>query len=606
MDLIYTNAAKEDQGVLFDYEFDLAFGADENDFECTVALESHCVEVGSFIYIEGTEYGGIVDSVKVDTEAHTVTYIGRTWHGILEGAVIEPESGYDYHVVTGEGNTVIAGLIEYLGLSSIFTASTEDSGIDVATYSFRYVDAYSGICKMLAKFDGKLKLKHLIDKVVLYAEPVLDYSNDDEWDSSQVDFVIQKNFRPTNHLVCLGGGNLRNRHVIHLFADENGGIQQCAQDDPVSDADYILDKSKQMLFGLDEVADVLDYPSAQVHENYVRLSEQPPDWARNYGNYFKQDSEDAFVSVEGVVSEDVTLLTAKPDDWEENYAAYHYYKDATTLCSAEALTTEEYRKQSKKPVDWETNYANYFVYWSDGLSEEYRAVSSVSKEKYVAQTIRPSNWVQTCTNYYKRKWGSGYERLSEWEEWKPRKYYTKTTYSVAPEWKGNRYYTMVKSTECPAWESGKYYTVKEVVLTPPFAPEIYFEKKLDHYAELVASGTERLKQAFNSNSISMDLDLDGVYDIGDIVGAVEHTTGVELWRPITKKIVTIKNGMVTISLSTDTPKTGSTVEAGGTVAGDVTYIGGGSDTPGGGQVIPGSVDIGLSIVDGKLCVTYTV
>ena len=33
MDLIYTNANRVDQGVLLDYELDLAFGADENNFE---------------------------------------------------------------------------------------------------------------------------------------------------------------------------------------------------------------------------------------------------------------------------------------------------------------------------------------------------------------------------------------------------------------------------------------------------------------------------------------------------------------------------------------------------------------------------------------------
>ena len=32
MDLIYANNQMEDIGVLLDYEFDLAFGSDENDF----------------------------------------------------------------------------------------------------------------------------------------------------------------------------------------------------------------------------------------------------------------------------------------------------------------------------------------------------------------------------------------------------------------------------------------------------------------------------------------------------------------------------------------------------------------------------------------------
>ena len=42
MDLIYTNADREDVGVLKDYTFDLAFGSSENDFECKVYKENHC------------------------------------------------------------------------------------------------------------------------------------------------------------------------------------------------------------------------------------------------------------------------------------------------------------------------------------------------------------------------------------------------------------------------------------------------------------------------------------------------------------------------------------------------------------------------------------
>ena len=90
MDLIYTNANREDIGVLRDYELDLAFGADENNFECRIQAQSHCCEDGSLLYIDGTEYGGIVDSVGSITEDKEVIYSGRTWHGILASKVIMP------------------------------------------------------------------------------------------------------------------------------------------------------------------------------------------------------------------------------------------------------------------------------------------------------------------------------------------------------------------------------------------------------------------------------------------------------------------------------------------------------------------------------------
>lgn len=95
MDLIYMNRLFQDGGVLVEPEYDLAFGKDENDFSCTIHSSNHCCEPGFFIYAEGTEYGGIVDNIEVDTEADTVTYSGRTWHGLMQSKVIEPTKAGD-------------------------------------------------------------------------------------------------------------------------------------------------------------------------------------------------------------------------------------------------------------------------------------------------------------------------------------------------------------------------------------------------------------------------------------------------------------------------------------------------------------------------------
>ena len=74
-----------------------------------------------------------------------------------------------------------------------------------------------------------------------------------------------------------------------------------------------------------------------------------------------------------------------------------------------------------------------------------------------------------------------------------------------------------------------------------------FSLKIDHYADLVEYGVERLKSAWGCDSVDINLDADGEYDVGDIVGASEHITGIAVWQPITKKIVNIKNGLITIS-----------------------------------------------------------
>ena len=105
----------------------------------------------------------------------------------------------------------------------------------------RYINAYEGIRKMLAKVGGKLKFNFSDGFVILSAEHLIDYSQDDEFDSSQIDFTIEKNYHPTNHCICLGKGDLKERTVIHLYADANGNISK-----------------SQTQFGLDEVTDVYE------------------------------------------------------------------------------------------------------------------------------------------------------------------------------------------------------------------------------------------------------------------------------------------------------------------------------------------------------------
>ena len=246
--MIYTNKNHEDVGVLLDYSFDLEFGKDcENNFELTIDSSTHCCEDGCFVYMEGTEYGGIIDAMKVVTKNDSLTYIGRTWHGILASKVIEPDVGQDYLVLSGEANTVIGTLLDRIGLSGLFVASADDSGLTIRNYKMnRYVDAYTGIRKMLATESGKLHFTVKHGMVILSAVPLVDYSQNEQFDTDQVDLEIEKTYRHVNHLICLGSGDLAQRQVIHLYADEHGNISQI-----------------QSLKGIDEVTAVYDYANVE-------------------------------------------------------------------------------------------------------------------------------------------------------------------------------------------------------------------------------------------------------------------------------------------------------------------------------------------------------
>lgn len=244
MDLIYATGEKVDIGVMNSFKFDLAFGIDENNFELTTSTNNHVCREGYILYIEDTEYGGIIRKIAVNTQIGELLYKGDTWHGIIAKKILEPDAGEDYLICNGEANSVLSSLIERMGLDDLFKASTDLSSITIRNYKMnRYIDGYSGIKKMLAAFGGKLKLIFQDGFVILSAEPLADYSQDDEFDSSQIDFDIEKNYKPTNHVICLGRGELAERTVIHLFTDSEGNISHT-----------------QSLFGLDEIT--LTYENA--------------------------------------------------------------------------------------------------------------------------------------------------------------------------------------------------------------------------------------------------------------------------------------------------------------------------------------------------------
>lgn len=228
---------------LQDFELDLAFGSDENSFELTCAADAAPSE-GQFAFIDGGEYGGVVDEASYDAGRDAegaVTCKGRTWHGILAGKRLLPNSGSGYLSVSGKANAVLASLISRMGLSAVFSAASDDASV---SHTFdRFTDGYSGL-KALAKANGrKLAMRRKGSKVELSLPPVADYAN--KVDSDLLDFTLTSVHRCVNHLVCAGTGELENRAVVHFYADAKGNVSH-----------------KQTLFGVDEIAALYDYSNA--------------------------------------------------------------------------------------------------------------------------------------------------------------------------------------------------------------------------------------------------------------------------------------------------------------------------------------------------------
>lgn len=305
MDLIYTNAKREDIGVLDAYELDMAFGADENDFELILDEKSQLLEFNSLVYAEGTEYGGIIDSVKISSAGGAATYGGRTWHGVLNSKVIEPDPGQDHLIVSGDANTILTAMISRLGLSELFTAKGSDSGISIPKYQFyRYCKGYDGLKAMVEKHGGKLMFSVETRKVVLSAVEAADYTDLPE-DNDTATLQVEQCKNKVNHLVCLGTGELADREVIHLYADQNGNIS-----------------GSQYYTGLNEIAEVYENTASDdlEYDGSNRLKELrdvdiaevslPESESRNYdiGDIVGASELKTTVSVSGKVSKKIVKI----------------------------------------------------------------------------------------------------------------------------------------------------------------------------------------------------------------------------------------------------------------------------------------------------------
>lgn len=254
MDLIITDKIGMEQGFLSCDSVDIENG-DKNDFEIVIHKENYSKAVHSpdcRIFSPMEEWGGIIKTIHPSGD---LLYLeGPTWRGRLDKSIVEPDTGQDYLVVTGDANEVIAQILSRQGLTSLFKAPDTLSGIKVTGYRFpRYYSVLEGLMAMLKSRNGKLSIKYIrgaaneIGYVQVGAEWVRDYSDQVEiGNDMRMDFDIKVNHMITNHLICLGKGNLKDRLVVHLYLDKYGQI---------SDTRYF--------HGLDEVTDVYESSSEE-------------------------------------------------------------------------------------------------------------------------------------------------------------------------------------------------------------------------------------------------------------------------------------------------------------------------------------------------------
>lgn len=242
MDLIYRRTNRDmsiDSGYLshFKADFDITTDIDNqtNDFEIETILPTTYEEllwveneVSCIVFVEGTEWGGEIKGSVIDIEENTITYTGRTWRGTLDQYIIEPPAGQDYRVVSGNVATILRALPmnPYLYV--------ENTSYSTGTYQFnRYITMYEGTDGLLKNVNLDLRSSFAFNEANLRCSMELAMARDlrDLIEVSQdyndkIKLRITRNGNTPKHLICLGKGELKDREVIHLYADDDWTISQ--------------------------------------------------------------------------------------------------------------------------------------------------------------------------------------------------------------------------------------------------------------------------------------------------------------------------------------------------------------------------------------------
>ena len=246
MVIMALSSGKEVKALRFN-EYDFEVGDEKNDFEIKMLVsEWEDIPEGAMLYIPGTEYGGIYKNTEIDTKQGYISAGGLTWRGLLQSKILEPEPGADYAIDDGDLNTIIDRRVS-AAFDGLMVGALP-CGVETTYRYNRYVTLYDGLKAMLKKKGYRLRIAYnnVIRRVVVDAVPIVDYSDKIEFsDDMRVDYYVNFNRTGVNHLICLGNGKLRNRIVVHLYADADGNISQ-----------------EQSLFGRDEIAAVYDYAGA--------------------------------------------------------------------------------------------------------------------------------------------------------------------------------------------------------------------------------------------------------------------------------------------------------------------------------------------------------
>ncbi|WP_296012716.1 hypothetical protein [uncultured Adlercreutzia sp.] len=260
VDVIYADSYGRELGYLPYAEGTFDVGV-SNSFQLAVPAGLG-IDEGHYLMIDGTDLGGRVDGLDIDTAADYVTAVGRTWSGLMATALVKPPAGQSHRTASGDLNAIIGEVIELLGLGYRMAAEEAPSGFEVSGWRFtregEAMDGYSQLRALCRSVGAKLRFRYDAARRLCVVSAVArgDYA-DDGIDGDRTRFSISTR-RPVNHLHCMGTGEGAARITVDLYADDRGRVSRTqtlfgpyhreeAYDNPGADEAELIEYGTQRL-----------------------------------------------------------------------------------------------------------------------------------------------------------------------------------------------------------------------------------------------------------------------------------------------------------------------------------------------------------------------
>ena len=248
MDIILANKSLAEQCVIYkDYSLDFDT-TNTMDYKLTATRAIYNkLSTATYLYIPGTEYGGIIDSITHNTSDDSIVASGRSFRGLLNSKIIAPDNGQDYKVVSGNLAEILDSILAENNLDYLYMIDPALTWITLNNYQ---IARYCSVLYLLNALEGKTGLSLYLAWSAKYHKVIITYRQPIDWTSTslyvQADITTTKTSHKVNHLICLGSGELKDRMRVDLYVDTQGRIS-----------------TVQSIVGADEYTQVYDYSNAK-------------------------------------------------------------------------------------------------------------------------------------------------------------------------------------------------------------------------------------------------------------------------------------------------------------------------------------------------------